>query len=126
MNGDGIAGLSEDAERSESDLAEISRGLVRLYREHFGKGPIKTRTEFAGPNVVICSLEGTLTPAEQRLVEMGEHQRLRDNRLFFQHATERQFAEVVEEVLGRKVRAFTSGTDTMADVSSEVFYLERT
>jgi hypothetical protein len=30
----------------------------------------------------------------------------------------------VEEILGRRVRAFTSGIDTEADVSVEVYILE--
>jgi hypothetical protein len=29
----------------------------------------------------------------------------------------------VEQITGRRVRAFVSGTDTQHDVSSEVFYL---
>ena len=49
---------------------------------------------------------------------------MREIRLFFQHATERDFTEAVEQITGRKVRAFVSGTDTNQDVSSEVFYLE--
>jgi hypothetical protein len=63
-------------------------------------------------------------PAEHSLVEMDEHQRLRDIRMYFQHATEKTFREVIERTLGRQVRAFISGIDTCADVSSEVFHLE--
>ncbi len=107
-----------------SILAEISREMVRLYKEQFGRGPTKARSNFAGADTLICTLENTFTPAEKRLAEMGEHQRLRDTRLYFQHATEAQFCEVVERVLGRKVRAFISGIDTGHDVSAEVFYLE--
>ncbi len=55
---------------------------------------------------------------------MGEHQRLRDTRIFFQYASSREFISAVERVTGRKVRAFVSGLDTEADVSSEVFYFE--
>jgi uncharacterized protein YbcI len=55
---------------------------------------------------------------------MGEHQRLRDVRMFFQYATENTFRESVEQITGRKVIAFVSGIDTERDVSSEVFYLE--
>jgi uncharacterized protein YbcI len=98
--------------------------MVRLYKEQFGRGPTKARTEFAGPDTVLCTLENSLTPAERSLAEMGEHQRLRDTRLYFQYATEGQFRGVVERVLGRKVRAFVSGMDTTEDLSSEVFYLE--
>jgi uncharacterized protein YbcI len=105
-------------------LADISREMVRLYKEQFGRGPTKTRTNFAGSDIVIVTLEDSLTPAERRLAEMGEHQRLRDTRLYFQHATERQFRDVIERLLDRKVRAFISGIDTHKDVSSEIFYLE--
>jgi uncharacterized protein YbcI len=109
----------------DSIRAEISREMVRLYKEQFGRGPTKARTEFAGPDVVVCTLENSLTPAERRLVEMGEHQRLRDTRMYFQHATESQFRETIERLTGRRVRAFVSGIDADADVSSEVFHLER-
>jgi uncharacterized protein YbcI len=108
----------------DSVRAEISREMVRLYKELFGRGPTKARTEFAGPDIVICSLENTFTPAERSLVEMGEHQRLRDTRLYFQSATHDKFTEIIERLTGRKVRGFISGLDAGADICSEVFYLE--
>jgi uncharacterized protein YbcI len=114
--------VSED--RADSVLAEISRQMVRIYKEQFGRGPTKARTDFAGPDIVICTLEESLTPAEQRLVELDEHQRLRDTRMYFQHVTEKEFCGAIERILSRKVRAFVSGIDTGKDVSSEVFYLE--
>jgi uncharacterized protein YbcI len=52
-----------------------------------------------------------------------EHQEVRDIRTFFQHASEPEFVEAVEQITGHSVRAFVSGTDTEHDVSSEVFYL---
>src|SRR3954451_13010439 len=113
-----------DTPAGQSVSLAISNAMVRLYKEQFGRGPTKARSNFAGADTLICTLENTFTPAERRLAEMGEHQRLRDTRLYFQHATEAQFCEVVERVLGRKVRAFISGLDTRHDVSAEVFYLE--
>jgi uncharacterized protein YbcI len=115
---------ADPADATTSILADVSREMVRLYKEQFGRGPTKARSNFAGPDTLVCTLENSFTPAEQRLAEMGEHQRLRDTRLYFQHATEAQFCEVVERALGRKVRAFVSGLDTSTDVSAEVFYLE--
>jgi uncharacterized protein YbcI len=44
--------------------------------------------------------------------------------VFFQHASEREFIQTVEEITGRKVRAFVSGIDTQQDVWSEVVYFE--
>jgi len=118
------ATVSDDGSHHESTRAEISREMVRLYKELFGRGPTKVRTEFAGPDIVICSLENTFTPAERSLVEMGEHQRLRDTRLYFQSATHDRFTEIIERLTGRKVRAFISGIDPEHDICAEVFYLE--
>ena len=97
--------------------------MVRLYKSRFGRGPTRARAHFAGPDLIVCTLEDTLTPAEKRMVELGEHQRLRDLRLYFQHVSEDQFREIIERVLGRKVRAFISGIDTRKDVATELFYL---
>jgi uncharacterized protein YbcI len=103
---------------------DISNEMVRLYKQRFGRGPTKTRTHWAGPDVVVVILEETLTPVERSLVEMGEHQRLRDLRLFFQYATVPQFCEPIERLTGRKVRAFISGIDTEVEgVSTEMFFL---
>jgi uncharacterized protein YbcI len=103
---------------------EISTEMVRLYKRVFGRGPRRALTHFAGPNTIICTLENSFTPAERAMAEMGEHQRLRETRLMFQHAREDDFRETIERITGRRVRAFISGTDTIEDVSCEVFYLE--
>jgi uncharacterized protein YbcI len=118
------SGEAGEGERYESVLAEISREMVRIYKEQFGRGPTKARTDFAGPDVVVSTLEHSFTPAEQRLAEMGEHQRLRDTRMYFQYASVKTFCETIERILGRKVRAFVSGLDAEQDVATEVFYLE--
>ena len=73
---------------------------------------------------LVVILEASLTVAERNLVAMGEHQRLREARLFFQHALEDQFRAIVEEALGRRTVAFVSGIDTDRDVAIEVFTLE--
>lgn len=118
-------GAAELEERRASALAEISREMVRLYKEQFGRGPTKARTDFAGPDIVVCTLEDSLTPAERKLAQLGEHQRLRDTRMYFQHVTKKEFCSVIEAVLKRPVRAFVSGLDTEKDVSAEIFYLAR-
>ena len=103
---------------------EISNTMVRLYKEQFGRGPTKARTHWCGPDLITVVLEDTLTPAERNLVKMGEHQRLRDLRLFFQYATVREFCEPVEQITGRKVRSFQSSIDTEVDgLSIEMFIL---
>ena len=116
-------GLSGGEER-RSLHAEISREMVRLYKEQFGRGPTKAKTCFADADTIVCTLEDSLTPAERNMVHLGEQQRLRDVRMFFQHASEGNFLEAIERLTGRKVRAFVSGLDADKDVSAEIFYLE--
>ena len=112
------------SDRRGMELQEVTNAMVRLYKELFGRGPTKARTNYAGPDLLIATVENSLTPAERNMAAMDEHQRLRDVRMFFQHASEKEFRGTVEEITGRKVRAFISGIDTREDVASEVFYLE--
>jgi uncharacterized protein YbcI len=107
-----------------SGLMELSNAMVRLYKDHFGRGPTRVRSHWCGDDVLTVTLDETLTPAERNLVRMGEHQRLRDVRMFFQYATVREFCEPVEHITGRKVRAFISGIDTAVDgLAVETFVL---
>lgn len=119
--------MSEVPERqggAASALAEISNVMVRLYKEQFGRGPTRARTNWAGPDTLVCTLEDTLTPAERNLVRVGEHGRLREARLFFQYSSVSAFGEPVERLTGRKIKAFVSGIDTEVDgLSAEVFVL---
>ena len=117
------ANSSDYGDQHYSKLAEISREMVRLYKDHFGRGPVKARTDWAGDDTIVCTLEETLTPAEKNLRAMGEHQRLRDVRMFFQHATVKEFVEPIERITDRTVRSFISGIDTEEDVAIEAFIL---
>jgi uncharacterized protein YbcI len=103
---------------------QISNEMVRIYKEQFGRGPTIARTLWNGEDVITVLLEDTLTPAERSLVRMGEHERLRTTRMYFQYASVREFCEPVERITGRTVRAFISGVDTqVAGLSTEVFVL---
>ena len=108
-----------------SVLMEVSNTMVRLHKTQFGRGPTAARTFWAGDDAMMCVLEETLTPAERNLVKMGEHQRLRDLRIFMQYSTVREFCEPVEQITGRTVRSFHSSIDTEADglvIETFVFY----
>src|SRR4051812_19596285 len=89
------------SERGLALTAQISNEMVHLYKELFGRGPTQARTNFAGPDTIVVTLENTLTPAERTLADMGEHQRLRDVRLFFQHARADDFRGTIERLTGR-------------------------
>ena len=106
------------------ELQELTNAMVRLYKDLFGRGPTKARSHYAGPDTILCSIENSLTAAERNMLSLEEHQRVREIRMFFQHASNAEFIGTVEQITGRKVRAFVSGIDTTQDVSAEVFYLE--
>jgi uncharacterized protein YbcI len=107
-----------------SVLADVSREMVRIYKEQFGRGPTKARTDWAGPDTLITLLEDTLTLAERNLVRLGEDQKVRDTRTFFQYSSVRDFCEPVERLTGRRVRSFLSAIDTGAEgMAMETFVL---
>jgi uncharacterized protein YbcI len=109
---------------STSLLADVSNAMVALHKTQFGRGPISTRSHFAGPNALVCVLEDALLPAERKLAEMGAHERVGETRLAFQAATADEFVAAVEQIVGRKVRAFASATDVVQNVVFENFLFE--
>src|SRR3954453_13067008 len=115
---------AEDGSGAGSPLLQLSNAMTKLYKDLFGRGPTKVRAAYAGPDTVVVTLENTMTQAERNMVRLGDHQRLRDVRLFFQHSSEEQLKRPVEEILGRRVRAFISGIDAEKDVAVEVYVLE--
>src|SRR3954447_20497680 len=105
-------------------LMEVSNAMARLYKDYFGRGPTSARTHWCGENLLTVLLEDTLAPAERNLVKLGQHQRLRETRMFCQYDTVREFCEPIEQITGRKVRSFLSGIDTEVDgLSVELFIL---
>jgi len=116
--------VSLDEPTEAGPLSQVSREMVRLYREVFGRGPTKAHSEFAGPDTLICTLEESMTPAERNRVAKGEQERMQYVRMLFRHSTDSRFRSAVEEIFGRKVRSFAGSIDVEQDISSEIFYFE--
>jgi uncharacterized protein YbcI len=103
------------------ELTQITRAMVSIYKHQFGRGPNFAHSYYAGPNAIVCLLEGTLTPVEKSLVAIGEVQQLQNLRQLFQAAAEDEFRAAVEEITGRQTTAFLSANDVRNDVASEMF-----
>lgn len=117
-------GQQRGTDDAESVLAAISGEMVRLYKDQLGRGPTRARTYWASPDILMCVLEDTFTPVERHLVRLGQHERLRDTRVFFQYSSVATFCEPIERITGRTVRAFHSSIDTLADgMAIETFVL---
>jgi uncharacterized protein YbcI len=117
-----MSGTQEPSEGSR--LQAVSNAMVKLHKEQFGRGPTNARSYFAGPDTLVCTLEDALLPAERTMVNMGEHQRVRESRMFLQVASQEQFVGAVEELVSRKVRAFASAIDPGPEVVFEIFSFE--
>jgi uncharacterized protein YbcI len=117
------ANVGGDGPGQRPVVAEVSRAMVKLYKEQFGRGPTTSHTYWCGDDMLVCVLEDTFTPAELNLRALGELKSLRDTRMLFQYASVRPFVEVVEQITGRTVRSFVSGLDAEEDVSTETFLL---
>jgi uncharacterized protein YbcI len=109
-----------------SAMQAVSDAMVKLHVEQFGRGPTRARSNFAGPDALVCVLEDALLPAERQMVAMGEHQRVRESRMFLQVATQDQFIGAVEQIVERTVRAFASAIDPHKGVVFELFSFEPT
>jgi uncharacterized protein YbcI len=115
-----VAGTRIEDERGGA-LAQISSAMVALHKEQFGRGPRRARSNFAGGDTLVCVLEDALLPAELTMVEMGDQQRVRESRMYLQVATADQFVTAVQDIVGRKVHAFSSATDPDHNIVFEVF-----
>jgi uncharacterized protein YbcI len=107
--------------------AAISREIVRLQAEYYGKGPTRAKT-YIVEDLVVVVLEESFTRAEKTLAQRGEREAIQHIRRRFQQQMAESFTSVVEQATGRKVRSFLSETDIDQDVSVELFLLadERT
>ena len=105
-------------------LLAVSNAMVKLHKEQFGRGPTKARSQFAGSDTLVCVLSDLLLPAERKLVEMGNQERVIDSRTSFQYATRPEFIAAVEQIVQRKVTAFASGIDPDHNTVYETFSLE--
>jgi uncharacterized protein YbcI len=104
-------------------LADISRALVRLYKESYGKGPTKARTHISG-DLIVCLLEGGFVRAERTLRDAGRGDAVSDQREALQEVMRARFVETIEELTGRKVSTFISGVDLETETNAELFVLE--
>jgi len=115
--------MNDGPQQSVGEMrATISREMVRLQAEYYGKGPTRAKT-YITDDLVVVVLEESFTRAEKTLAERGEREVIQHIRRRFQQQMAESFTSVVEQATGRKVRVFLSDTDIEQDVSVETFLL---
>jgi uncharacterized protein YbcI len=96
--------------------------MVRLYKQHFGKGPTRVRAYYTG-DVVTCVLRDGFTRADRTLIESGRADAVLRHRHQLQEAVRDQFVGVIAEITGREVIGFFSGSQPEPEIEVEVFVL---
>jgi len=104
-------------------LDEISQSVVRLYKEHIGKGPTKART-YIWDDLVVCVLQGSFSTGERTLLKHGKTAAVISHRQALEAALRQPLIDAIEHLVGRKVLGLTSGVQPDAEISTEVFILE--
>ena len=103
--------------------SQISREIVRLHANLYGRGPTKAKTHLSD-EYAMCILEEVFTPAEKTLIRAGKTDQVKATRDAFQDAVEPEFRDVVEAATGKQVRAFVSAVNTEIDAAFEIFLFE--
>lgn len=112
---------STDMDSSGSMVAAISREVVGLYAEYFGRGPTRAKTTLREDLVVIV-LEDAFTRAERILADGDRFDQVRANRQAFQDETEPLFRATIERLTGRRVESCLSQINRDG-VAAEIFLL---
>jgi uncharacterized protein YbcI len=114
---------SEVSGQPDTVRARISRSVVSLLKEYYGRGPVKAKTYYT-EDVVLVVLSGGFSPVEATLLAAGKGTAVTDQRTIFQEAMRERFSERIEAITGRKVVSFMSANDQQSDVTAQLFILE--
>ena len=90
-----------------SHVAAVSRMIVQIHSQFYGRGPTKAKTIWRD-EIIVCLLEEIFTKAEQLLVDRGRFEDVRSHRIAFQDEIGPLFRSSVEEITGRQVKSFLS------------------
>jgi uncharacterized protein YbcI len=96
-----------EIDRGGSLVATISRDIVRIHAQFYGRGPTRAKTVWRD-EIVVCVLEDIFTKAERLLVDAGRFADVRTHRTAFQDEVEPLFRGAIEAITGRPVRSFLS------------------
>jgi uncharacterized protein YbcI len=102
--------------------AAISRAIVRIHAEHYGKGATQAKT-YAFDNLIVTVLRDVFTTVERTLIELERPDTVRDVRTTFQTMMGESFIAAVEELTGRRVESYMSQVDPARGMGVEVFVL---
>src|SRR3954462_1028107 len=102
--------------------AAISRAIVRIHAEHYGKGATQAKT-YAFDNLIVTVLRDVFTTVERTLIDLERPDTVREVRTTFQTMMGESFVTAIEALTGRRVESFMSQVDPHSGMGVEVFVL---
>lgn len=109
-----------------SPLQAVADVVARHFKEQFGRGPQRCRAFFAGRDAIVVILDGTMSPAERRIADLGQGELVRSTRSALQRAVADEVRRSVQAAVGRPVLHAVDGLDVEHDVSTQLFVLADT
>ena len=117
--------MAEPTQQQDSAQATISRRMVQLQKEYYGRGPTKAKTYIQGDLVVVL-MRGGFNRVEETLLQEGRGDSVIQQRSDFQAVMHERYEQIIYEETGRKVIAFMSGNHQDPDLLGEMFVLAPT
>jgi uncharacterized protein YbcI len=113
----------ESGTQAGEQLAEVTNGIVKLFRDYYGRGPTKAKSYLLDDRILVTVLEDTMTRVEKTLADNGHGAKVREVRLVFQEAMAHEFKQCVRDALGREVLGYHSQLTLEPDLGFEFFVL---
>jgi uncharacterized protein YbcI len=99
---------------------QLTRAVVRLFRERVGRGPTVAHT-YVGPDMAVVVLRQVATTIDRTLTAHGRATTVRAVRAGIRDAMRDELCEIVADVTGREVEQMLSDYNTEHDTSVLVF-----
>ena len=103
-------------------LAAISREMVRIKAQHYGKGATEAKS-YVCDQFLFCVMKDGLTPVERHLLDHDDGDLVRHLRLRFQSNMAETFVGAVERLSGHQILTYQSQILFDPDYVIEMFVL---
>lgn len=114
---------ADDASPGGGMRGEISRSMVSIMKQYYGKGPTNART-FFNERYVFCVMEGGLTRSDETLLAAGQEELVRSYRLSFEGVITPVITRAVADITGRAVVGYHSQVILDPPHVIEIFILD--
>jgi uncharacterized protein YbcI len=105
-------------------LSAISKSIVAIIREHYGRGPMKAKTYVLDDLVVVVMRGSGFTALEQTIMDDDGADRVVAMRHEFQRLMAGRYTDAIAGLTGREVVAFLSQAHVEPDITIETFLMD--